>query len=152
MDELERLRQRNRDLSEQVGELEEQVRQLRAMLTPQVELPAWMPRLSGIERSIILTLLARPFVPYEAMLNAVWPMGEGRDGAEPDVKTLAVYVTRLRRKVEGHGIIINGVWGRGLEMAQQSRDLLNPGFTSAGASSLHNNGGDDGSKERAAAG
>jgi DNA-binding response OmpR family regulator len=50
--------------------------------------------------------------PIERISHAVWGCW-GNDDLENPARTLRVYVTKLRRKLEPHGVDLFNVWGRG---------------------------------------
>lgn len=91
-----------------ISELEEEVRQLRAMLKPDFCLPA-IVKLTACERDIVSVIYARPdnLVSRNKLLMLVWP------DREVSEKNVDVLVGRARDKMKRYDVAIVNVRGRG---------------------------------------
>jgi len=110
--EIARLRNENEDLREQV-------RQLKAVLAPEIEVPLeW--GLSASERTIVQTLIARPVATRQMIWKSLY------DGMKDDrdPKVIDVFMCKIRHKLRPAGIVISTVWGRGWALAPEWRERL----------------------------
>ena len=114
------LQEQNRKLREEVEDLQETVRQLRASMAGD-DLPDWLPHLTPGERRVIAALRPGRLVGYEQLVELVWP---GREEPDTARDILKVWVCRLRQKLFPLGIRINTLWGQGYQITPASRDLL----------------------------
>jgi hypothetical protein len=114
------------------GELEEAnetIRQLRQMLAPtDIDLPAWLPHLSNLERRFLCALHSGRLMSKGAMMTALY---EGRD--EPEIKSVDVYLYKLRKRLADTPIRIETVWGQGYRLGPEAIELLWPSQKSEAA-------------------
>lgn len=118
------MRERIELLEQEVAELQERVRHLEEMKFgldwhPPVELA-----LTPAEAVILAALIANERCSKENLLDASRQSGLGyrRDEVEP--KIVDVYICKLRRKLQPHGLEIVTLWGRGYQLAPESRQRL----------------------------
>ncbi|MGA8170924.1 MAG: winged helix-turn-helix domain-containing protein [Methylocystis sp.] len=112
-----------RALNERIGELEEEVRQLRAALMPS------LPRIKGLQRrtsSVLALLLARApnVVARETILAYVF-------GDERELSCVNIAIHKLRRTPAPHGVQIRNEWGRGYYLDTESAKRLRALFKRA---------------------
>lgn len=106
--------------ADRIGELEEQVRQLKAALGGELKWPpAW--RLTRNETRVLGVLVARSMVRVEAVLTL---LNSGRREAPLDDSNVRQTVYHLRRKVAVHGVGINTSVGHGYWIATDVRARL----------------------------
>lgn len=117
MSEVDRLRDENETLREQVRQLREQLG-----LSAPADFQACCRLAFGMsksEASILSVLIARPMAPYELLLEAL-----PRGFVPSDDRTMgnvSVHVCRMRRRLAEHGIGINTVWGFGFSIDPAGR-------------------------------
>lgn len=107
-----------RALRDRIDELEEENRQLKEMLRPNLVFPKALG-LSPTLEAIAAMLLARApnLVPHESLLVQIW--GEGGEK-----RTLEVHVCKLRKILLKHGISIERIWGRGYRLNAENAERL----------------------------
>jgi len=92
--------------------LREQVRQMRAVLVPDMAIPDAF-RLTPSERRVFAHLAAREVVTYESIMLALY---SDRANDFPQENTSRVFICKIRTKLEPHGVFIRSVWGRGYRL------------------------------------
>lgn len=79
--------------------------------------------LTASEAKVVRALARRSELTKEQIMTALY---SGRnDGEEPDMKIVDVLVHKIRRKVDGFGVSIATLWGRGYALDATTRQLLN---------------------------
>lgn len=117
------LRTRIRQLTAQVEELEETVRQLRAVTFNSEWTPPAALGLTEREAAVVAFLLGRDrLCTKNAIMDAIYSLAPETD--EPMEKIVDVFVCKARRKLKPHGIAIETVWGRGYQMPADSKARL----------------------------
>jgi hypothetical protein len=113
------------DLADQLAEGQETIRQLRAVLLPEL---SWQHFLKASPRQRIMLrvfLGTNGLISHERLRAAYEQTGEV---VAP--KTMAVQMCRLRKILKARGISIMTVWGEGFAMTPENKqrlvDLLNP--------------------------
>ena len=107
-----------RQLRERIDYLEEENRQLREELAPQVALPRdW--RLTGTEEKLFRHLIGRPVLTRASLMVALY--ADRPAGDVPSAKCLDVFVFKLRQKLAPHGVRIDTVWRTGFRLAERER-------------------------------
>ncbi|GJD65146.1 helix-turn-helix domain-containing protein [Methylobacterium frigidaeris] len=112
-------------LRERVEELEEEVRQLRAMMSPRLHLPAtW--NLTPAMRRILSTLMARApgIVTHDHLLEVC--MSDQRRNDPPSIETPKVQICKMRPKLAQlvPGATIETAWGEGYWISLESAALI----------------------------
>lgn len=108
----------NARLRDRVDELEETVRQLRALASEARPLPQWVPYLTRREETMLRLFLARESVSIEAMETVI------HDGDAKSYNLLSVYVFKLRSKLAKFGVTIKTLHGRGYSLTPESKALF----------------------------
>ncbi|MCW5697897.1 MAG: helix-turn-helix domain-containing protein [Bauldia sp.] len=105
---------REKRLAEQVEELQEENRQLRALLAPAVVLPSeW--KLTVLETALFRQLLLRTLVTFEC---AVWAIQDAN--GDRTRYTVHILIHKIRRKLKPFGLSILCRPGQGYELADRS--------------------------------
>lgn len=110
-------------LRERISELEEEVRQLRALLAPKVSTPGkW--RLGPMEKAVFCAIAAGKgdYVSSERIMVVLDGRRRAPIGA-PDI-TMRQYVMRLRRKLAPFGIVIESWQYYGYRLSEASLRVL----------------------------
>lgn len=107
MSELERLRER--------------VRELEAVLGLRIDLPNALG-LTPIETRIVGILISREIVSGEAIFSAVY--GGKPYADQPDQKVVEVHLVKIRRKLRKHGVKIKNSYGVGYYIEKADRAKL----------------------------
>lgn len=102
-------------------ELRERVRQLEGLLNHTVYLLPKELGLTRTEETVLSSLLAHPTMTRDHAMHALY---NGRGDAEPDVKIIDIYVSRLRKKLKDLGIEIKTEWGRGYSLVPASKAII----------------------------
>lgn len=103
--------------------LREQVRQLKAALVVDTQIPAeW--GLTSSEATLLMVLAGREMATYEAIITALYG---ARPGDPPSAEIVKVWLHRLRRKLAPHGATITTIWGRGCFLDADTRQRLRAG-------------------------
>ena len=114
MTEVERLKAENE-------ELREQVRQLKAVIEPDLPLPIEWP-LTRTQQRVLRMLVARPVVTRRTIMAGLYSdRADGRGERVPDV-----VIHYLRRKLSPFGVAIETVPNRGWSLAPEWRESLAP--------------------------
>lgn len=95
-------------LRDEIDALREEVRQLRALLAPALDIPDRF-QLTALERRLFSHLATRSIATFEALAAVI-----SRDPR--DDNTARVHIYKLRCKLSPHGISIKNVRGLGYEM------------------------------------
>lgn len=97
-------------LREQVDILQEENRQLREALAPEiVHIPvAW--RLTPCEQRVFRCLTTQDIVPHGLIMMALYA---DRPGDPPAAKIIQAFICKLRAKLKPHGVMIGTAWGQG---------------------------------------
>jgi two-component system cell cycle response regulator CtrA len=109
-------------MQKRIDDLEFEVAELRAALTPpQATVPLdW--KLVGPELRLMTAMAARELLTKDQgmiLLYAGIPGGEERDP-----KNLDVYICKIRKKVGPFGVSIATLWGRGWSLDKMWRDRI----------------------------
>lgn len=106
------------DLRAENDELRERVRQLEDLLRPSAVTvpPQW--RLTATEAAVFRHLVSRPMATFGSLEAALY---SDRADDCPDRRILSVWIWKLRRKVEPHGVRIETVWGQGWRLHDRER-------------------------------
>lgn len=116
------LKEEIRQLKELLAEKDETIRQLRENLRPE----GWSPPIElglGIPESQILALLYKnkeETVTKEQLYQALY---QGNLNP-PLIKTIDVFICKLRNKIKKYDMIIETVWGRGYLLPKDSALIL----------------------------
>jgi DNA-binding response OmpR family regulator len=103
---------------DRIAELEEEVRQLRALLKPPLHQPSkW--KLCKTEHDMLRAIAAGngDFVSTLRIRAAVWRF------ADRDPVAVRVYVYAIRRKLKPHGVVIDSLPGFGYRIAKGLDEL-----------------------------
>lgn len=94
------LTRQNKELREQIETLQEEIRQLKLMLAPDVMMPAGLPNFTPRETEIMRMLLARDKVRQSALKTLIPNYIDDADNY------LKVYICKIRNKITpaGYGI------------------------------------------------
>lgn len=103
-----------------IEELEEEVRQLRKELVPDIHLP----RRWGIHKVQSTVLLSLYSAPDGHRRTSALLLAMEHAGFKPSIDTLKVYISQLRAVLGPHGIEIKTDWGVGYHITPASRSLL----------------------------
>ena len=98
-------------LRDEVETLREEVRQLKAMLVPEVDIPERFG-LTVMERRLFRHFASREIANYETLMAILAFEG----GSERNDNTPRAHVFKMCRKLEPHGVFIRNVWGRGYRL------------------------------------
>ncbi|MGA8172305.1 MAG: winged helix-turn-helix domain-containing protein [Methylocystis sp.] len=113
-----------------IGELEEEVRQLRALLAPVTPAMSARAGMSRRQREFCAAVLAAsPNVATRERLIAALGLEESED----PVSNLSVIVCHLRKAMRGAGIEIATEWGRGYYVTQECAERLRAFMSGEGA-------------------
>lgn len=118
--------QRIRVLAEQISQLKEENRQLKAQLYGDFNVP-WEWKLSPSQLNVFKCLVSQPEVSYETAERAIWgnkPLPENYKN------TMRVQVRLLRLKLKPHGYEVRNRSGFGYFIPKQQRDELKERFRS----------------------
>jgi hypothetical protein len=110
-------------------------------LTP---LPNWVPRLTGKEEQVLRHLMARESITTSTLEYLLY----GND--EPPMHIITIWIFKLRRKLEAHGIVIESIWHVGYRIPADHRAALNDPESISPAQSLRPLGGGDNDHDRIA--
>jgi two-component system cell cycle response regulator CtrA len=118
----------NRQLTEQVELLQEQIAFLQSALLGDSPLPLeW--RLTETEERVMRVILAREYASKDAIMAALY-----WDKDEPsDEKIVDVLVCKIRKKVQRFGIDVKNQWGRGYYLPREIRRQYRNTFNRRGA-------------------
>lgn len=95
--------------NERLAERDETIRQLRALLLPQADLPLeW--ELTHREARVFRAMLGVDMLTREAAMAALY---SDRPDDAPDQKIVDVFICKLRKKTRPYGVAIDTVWGQG---------------------------------------
>src|ERR1019366_5162258 len=98
--------------------LRERVRQLETLLTADfIDVPSKF-RLTPHQKRIFRALLAHEFCSKDLLLFALF---SGRTKDEPESNILAVQISKMRRLLKPHGVVITVVWGEGYSLDSETR-------------------------------
>lgn len=127
---VELLQQQNKQLRDQVDELHETIRQLRAQLAPdRSELPVWLPHLTRTERKLLVALGNGRLMSKDRLHHLMY---EDDPNGGPQTKIVDVFVCKLRRKL-ADVIQIETLWGQGYRLEAESIETLWPSQQRAAA-------------------
>lgn len=76
--------------------------------------------LTGKECRLFGVLMARESCTKVALMNALYDPGADD---EPHIKIIDVFVCKLRKKLEAHGVWIETIWGQGYFIGAKSKAL-----------------------------
>lgn len=107
-----------RDLRDQVANLEEENRWLRDMLSPPGFLPAIFKLTTNEERAF-KALLSRDQWSKEGLLASIY--FDAQECDIPEIKIIDVIICKLRAKVKHLGIEIETFWNKGYRISPQMR-------------------------------
>lgn len=99
-------------LRAEVETLQEHVRQLRAVLVPDMQIPEAF-RLTPSERRVLAHLASREVATYESIMMALY---SDRPNDYREENTARVFISKIRSKLAPHGVFIRSVWGRGYRL------------------------------------
>jgi DNA-binding response OmpR family regulator len=102
-------------------ELREKVRQLEQLLSYAAYS---MPKEFGLtrtEEAVLGTLVTHCTTTRDHIMHNLYG---GRGDAEPDIKIVDIYISRLRKKLKGFGIEIKTEWGRGYLLTPASKAII----------------------------
>ena len=107
-------------LRETLEERDETIRQLRAALTPRFNVPVeW--QMSQAQIAIFWLLLMRDIVTLDDMISGTRESPSARDGDGVSPSTIAVQLTRIRKKTAGAGVTIRNFKGLGWSLADREQ-------------------------------
>lgn len=107
-------------MKERIEELEEENRQLRALLTPRLADHIDIP-LTASQRAILDVIVAHPFASYEMLLSALEHLIPHGERLESIVK---VHMHRLRAKLKPFDVRIRVVYTEGYYMSPEDKAKL----------------------------
>lgn len=114
MSELDRLRDRVEDLEHLLGITEH---------FPRVLCPAIKGKFRrGFLDPILGLLLARAYVPKEAMYEVLY--GMRAEAEQPRTNVISVNICILRKVLKSHGIAITNIWGKGYYLTADDKAKL----------------------------
>jgi len=96
-------------LRDEIELLQEQVRQLRALLVDEETKVPPEYKLTRAEERLYRHMMARSIVTVDSMLVAIY--GDSDDA--PHGNIISVFIHKIRKKLPPHGIEIVNYWGRG---------------------------------------
>lgn len=117
------LRTRVGQLTDELDELRETVRQLRAVQFNSEWIPPPAIKLTPYEARIVGCLMGREtFCSFDLLMMALY--SDRSSGEMPLDKIVPTFVCKARAKLVPWGIEIRNVWGRGYVMPPDSRERL----------------------------
>jgi DNA-binding response OmpR family regulator len=141
---IELLQARLRQQAGRIAELEEELCQCRQRMISLTPLPNWVPRLTGKEEQVLRHLMARESITTSTLEYLLY----GND--EPPMHIITIWIFKLRRKLEAHGIVIESIWHVGYRIPPDHRAALNDPESISPAQSRRPLGGGDNDHDRIA--
>jgi len=74
------------------------------------------------QRRMLGLLMKRTEVTREQMIIAVW--GDGPEAKQPDLRTIDVHISNIRKKLKSSGAKITTLWGEGFMMTPADKQKL----------------------------
>lgn len=109
-----------RSLIAQRDELEERIRQLRALIAPKTDFPLQLG-LTPSEAVIASVLMTRPLARRDVLIEALWVDGDVPNEYYQTIRTL---ISRLRSKFAVYGVTIHNKYAEGWFMTLDDRRKL----------------------------
>lgn len=120
MTRVEQQAKRIRELLAENAELRDRVEALEDTLVAAIP-PMAVADLTRTEMMLLGLLKGRPFVTKDQAMTVLY--GDRIDEM-PEEKIVDVFDCKIRRKVKGHGIEIETIWGQGWRLTPSSRAAL----------------------------
>lgn len=112
--------QQNLKLHDQIDELKEMIRQLKSDLCDEDKVPHGL-FLTRTEKAVLDTLISQKMASAESILNSCTGYGSK---PQPEIKIIAVYISKLRSKLRNYDIKIETNYGLGYYLTQESKDKI----------------------------
>lgn len=118
-------------MRDRIEELEEENRQLRQMMRPNLQFKPELA-LCQQEARLLALLYERPLANYEQIAAAFEIVHLGPADGVDERKHVGVVAHRLRRKLKPHGIKFNTIWGVGYAADSENKARIRAGIISTG--------------------